>query len=147
MIEELDKKIIRIMNQNARKSFREIAKEVGTSVTAVIQTVKKLEDLGAIKGYVPIVDPLHFGLDVTVVIALRISQGKLIDTQKKIAEDPHVTAVYDITGEWDSLLIAHFRGRDDLNKFLKKLTALPCVDRTVTHLVLNTVKDERRLFV
>ena len=147
MIDELDKKIIRVMNQNARKSFREIAKEVGTSVTAVIQTVKKLEDLGAIKGYVPIIDPRHFGLDMTVAIALRISQGKLIDTQKKIAEDPHVAAVYDITGEWDSLVIAHFRGRDDLNTFLKKLNTLPCVDRTVTHLVLNTVKDERRLFV
>jgi len=147
MIEELDKKIIRIMNQNARKSFREIAKDVGTSVTAVIQTVKKLEDTGAIKGYVPVVDPAHFGLDVAVAIALRISQGKLLDTQKKIAEDPHVTAVYDITGEWDSLVIAYFRTRDDLNKFLKKLNTLPCVDRTVTHLVLNTVKDERRLFV
>jgi len=147
MIEELDKKIIRIMNQNARKSFREIAKDVGISVTAVIQTVKKLEDLGAIKGYAPIIDPLHFGLDVVVVVALRISQGKLIDTQKKIAEDPHVTAVYDITGEWDSLVVAYFRNRDELNKFLKKLNALPCVDRTVTHLVLNTVKDERRMFI
>jgi len=147
MIEELDKKIIRIMNQNARKSFREIAKDVGTSVTAIIQTVKKLEDTGAIKGYVPVVDPAHFGLDVAVAIALRISQGKLLDTQKKIAEDPHVTAVYDITGEWDSLVIAYFRTRDDLNKFLKKLNTLPYVDRTVTHLVLNTVKDERRLFV
>ena len=147
MIDELDKKIIRVMNQNARKSFREIAKEVGTSVTAVIQTVKKLEDQGAIKGYVPIVDPLHFGLEVSVAVALRISQGKLLETQRKIAEDPHVTAVYDITGEWDSLVIAYFRSRDDLSKFLKKLNSLPCVDRTVTHLVLNTVKDERRLFV
>ena len=147
MIEELDRKIIRVMNQNARKSFREIAKEVGTSVTAVIQTVNKLEELGAIKGYVPIVDPLYFGLEVSVAVALRISQGKLIETQRKIAEDSHVTAVYDITGEWDSLVIAHFRSRDDLNKFLKKLNSLPCVDRTVTHLVLNTVKDERRLFI
>ena len=65
----------------------------------------------------------HFGLDLTAVIALRISQGKLLETQKKIAEDPHVAAVYDITGEWDSLVIAHFRGRDDLNEFLKKLNA------------------------
>ena len=48
MIDELEKKIIRVMNQNARKSFREIAKEVGTSVTAVIHTVKKLEGIGAI---------------------------------------------------------------------------------------------------
>jgi len=133
------------MNLNARKSFREIAKEVGTSVTSVIHAVKKLEGLGVIRGYIPVVDPVHFGIDLTVVIALRISQGKLLETQKRIAGDPHVAAVYDVTGEWDSILIAHFRGRDELNTFLKKLTAMRFVDRSVTHLVLNTVKDERRV--
>jgi DNA-binding Lrp family transcriptional regulator len=147
MIEELEKKVIRALNQNARKSFREIAKEVGISVTAVINIVKKLESQGAIKGYVPIVDPAHFGFDLTVVIALRISQGKLLETQKKIAADPQVAAVFDITGEWDSFVLAYFKGRDDLNRFLKKLNSLPFIDRTATHLVLNTVKDERRLFL
>jgi len=147
MIEELEKKIIRALNQNARKSFREIAKDVGTSVTAVINIIRKLENQGAIKGYVPIVDPAHFGFDLTAVIALRISQGKLLESQRKIAADPQVAAVYDITGEWDSLVVAHFKGRDDLDRFLKKLNSLPFIDRTTTHLVLNTVKDERRLFL
>lgn len=147
MIEELEKKIIRALNQNARKSFREIAKEVGTSVTAVINIVKKLESQGVIKGYAPIVDPAHFGFDLTAVISLRISQGKLLETQKKIAADPQVAAVFDITGEWDSFVLAYFKGRDDLNRFLKKLNGLPFIDRTATHLVLNTVKDERRLFL
>jgi DNA-binding Lrp family transcriptional regulator len=145
MIDDLERKVLRVMNANARKSFREIAKEVGTSVTSVIHAVKKLEGLGVIRGYIPVVDPAHFGIDLTVVIALRISQGKLLETQKRIAGDPHVAAVYDVTGEWDSLIIASFRGRDDLNAFLKKLTAMRYVDRSVTHLVLNTVKDERRV--
>jgi DNA-binding Lrp family transcriptional regulator len=144
-IDELDRKIIRVMNRNARKSFREIAKDVGTSVTAVIHTVKKLESEGAIQGYIPVIDPVRFGLDLIAAIALRISQGKLLETQRKIARDPRVTAVYDITGEWDSLVIAYFRGRDDLNDFLKKLNAMKYIDRTVTHLVLNKVKDERRV--
>ena len=135
------------MNQNARKSFREIAKELGTSMTAVIHAVKKLESPGAIKGYIPVVDPAYFGFSLLAIIALRISQGKLLETQKKIAGDPQVTAVYDITGEWDSLVIAYFKGRDELNKFLKDLNAMHFIDRTVTHLVLNTVKEERRLFV
>jgi DNA-binding Lrp family transcriptional regulator len=145
MAKDLERKIIRVMNTNARKSFREIAKEVGTSVTAVIHAVKKLESSGVIRGYFPVVDPAYFGFETTVVIALRISQGKLLETQRKIAEDAHVAAVFDVTGEWDSLIVAHFQGRDDLNRFLKRINALPFVDRTVTHLVLNTVKDERRI--
>ncbi len=145
MIDDLERRILRVMNADARKSFREIAKEVGTSASSVIHAVKKLECLGVIRGYIPIVDPVHFGIDLSAVIALRISQGKLLETQKRIAADPHVAAVYDVTGEWDSLVVAHFRGRDDLNTFLKKLTAMRYVDRSVTHIVLNTVKDERRV--
>ncbi|MDH7513364.1 MAG: Lrp/AsnC family transcriptional regulator [Clostridiales bacterium] len=147
MIDELEEKIIRSMNQNARKSLREIAKEVGTSATAVINKVKKLETAGVIKGYIPLVSAEHFGFDLIAIIALRISKGKLLETQEKISQDRRVTAVYDITGEWDSLVIGRFRGRDDLNNFIKGILSLPYVDRTVTHIVLNVVKDEKRVQV
>jgi Lrp/AsnC family transcriptional regulator, regulator for asnA, asnC and gidA len=145
VIDELDRKIVRAMNGNARKSFREIAKEVGTSATAVIHTVKKLEGLGALKGYVPVVDPAYFGFRLVAIIAIRISQGKLIETQKRISEDPHVTAVYDVTGDWDSFIVGYFTDSADLNGFIKKILSIKHVDRTVTHFVLNVVKDEKRL--
>ena len=147
MIDELDRKIVRVLNINARKSFREIAKEVGTSATSVIHAVKKLEAAGAVKGYVPVVDPEYFGIGLTAIVALRISKGKLIETQKRIAQDPHVAAVYDVTGDWDCFIIGRFTGREDLNGFIKGLLAIPHVDRTVTHLVLNIVKDELRVHV
>ncbi|MGD2245600.1 MAG: Lrp/AsnC family transcriptional regulator [Candidatus Aminicenantes bacterium] len=146
-MEELELKIVRALNQNSRKSFREVAKEIGTSAPVVINKIKKLEELGAIKGYIPVLDPDYFGFTVMAVIALRISHGKLIEAQEKIAEDPHVCAIYDVTGEWDSIVIAHFEGREDLNKFIKTILAQRYVDRTVTHIVLNVVKDERRLII
>lgn len=144
-MDEIDRRILQILNKNARQSFREVAKEVGLSVTAVIHKIKKLEAAGAIKGYIPVLDPESFGYNLMAVIALRISKGKLLETQRLIAREPQVMAVYDITGEWDSLIIGHFRTRDDLNNFIKKVLSLRYVDRTVTHLVLNVVKDEKRL--
>jgi DNA-binding Lrp family transcriptional regulator len=147
VIDELDRKIVRVLNANARKSFREIAKEVGSSATAVIHTVKKLEAAGALKGYAPIVDPDYFGIGLAAIIAVRISKGKLIETQKRIARDPHVAAVYDVTGDWDSFIIGRFTGREDLDGFIKGLLAIPHVDRTVTHIVLNVVKEEPRIAV
>ncbi len=146
-MEELELKIVRALNQNSRKSFREVAKEIGTSAPAVINKVKRLEKEGAIKGYIPVLDPEYFGFTLMAVVALRISDGKLIEAQEKIAEDPRVLAIYDVTGEWDSIVIAHFKGREDLNKFIKTILAQKYVDRTVTHIVLNVVKDERRLIV
>ena len=147
MADELDKKIIRSLNENARKSFREVAKDVGTSVTAVIHRVKKFEDSGTIKGYIPLVDSGYFGMEWMAVIALRISQGKLLETQKNIARDARVIAVYDITGEWDSIVIGRFKDRQDLNDFIKNLLSQKNVYRSVTHIVLNLVKEEYRVKV
>jgi DNA-binding Lrp family transcriptional regulator len=58
-----------------------------------------------------------------------------------------VAAVYDVTGDWDAFIIGRFAGREDLNGFVKGLLAIPHVDRTVTHLVLNVVKEEPRIAV
>ena len=145
MIEELELKIVRSLNKNSRKSFREIAKEIGTSAPVVINKIKKLEEQGSIKGYIPILDPEYFGFNLIAIVGIRISDGKLIETQEKIAEDSHVFAIYDVTGEWDSIVIAHFKSRDDLNSFIKNVLSQKYVDRTVTHIVLNVVKDERRI--
>ncbi|MFH1944721.1 MAG: Lrp/AsnC family transcriptional regulator [Acidobacteriota bacterium] len=146
-MDDLDRKIIRALNQNARKSYREIAKDVDSSVTAVIHRIKKFEEAGVLKGFIPVVDMESFGKNIVAVIALRISQGKLIETQKKIAEDDRVAAVYDVTGEWDSFVIAYFEDRQDLNNFIKTLLSHKNVDRSVTHMVLNVVKEERRILV
>jgi len=147
MADELDRKIVRALNRNARKSFRDVAREVGTSVTAVIHRVKKFEEAGVIRGYIPLVDPEYFGIQMIAIIALRISKGKLLETQEQISRDGRVMAVYDITGEWDSLVIGYFRDRRDLNDFIKTMLSLENVDRTVTHIVLNVVKEERRVLI
>jgi len=145
MIDDIDRRLIKALNENARRSFRELAKEVGLSVTAVINKIKKLEEAGAIKGYIAVLNPEYFGYNLMAIIALRISKGKLLETQELIAREPQVVAVYDITGEWDSLVIGYFRSREDLNRFIKKILSFRYVDRTVTHLVLNVVKDEKKL--
>jgi len=144
-MDDLDRNIIRALNENARRSFRDVARDLGTSVTSVIHRVKRFEETGVIKGYIPLVDLEAFDLKLIAIIGLRISQGRLIEAQRQIAEDPRVSAVYDITGDWDSLVIGYFRGREDLNDFVKGLLSRRHVDRTVTHIVLNVVKEERRI--
>lgn len=144
-MDDLDRNIIRALNENARRSFRDVARDLGTSVTSVIHRVKRFEETGVIKGYIPLVDLEAFDLKLIAIIGLRISQGRLIEAQRQIAEDPRVSAVYDITGDWDSIVIGYFRDREDLNDFVKGLLSRRHVDRTVTHIVLNVVKEERRI--
>jgi len=143
-MDQLDNNIINSLNENGRKSLRTIAKELKVSLSTISNRIKKLEEKGIIEGYVPIINKEKAGFDLTAVINLKIAHGKLMETQKTISKDKHITAIYDITGDWDSLVIAHFKDRKDLNRFIKKVLAMEHIERTNTQVALNIVKDEKR---
>jgi len=144
MIDELERKILNTLNKNARMSFRQAAEEVGISPTTLYHKVKKLENSGVLKGYIPLIDKECVGYDLTAIIALRVKQEKDVEVQKTISKLPQVRAVYEVTGEWDLILICYFKGRKDLTYFLKQKLPLSYVERAITHLVLNVVKEEKR---
>lgn len=144
-MDELDVKILTILNENARNSFRQIAKQLKVSMSTISNRVKRLEEEGVIKGYAPILDPLKVGLDLQVIVGVRISKGKLIDVQNQIATYTGVFGVYDITGDWDSIVITRFKSRGELNTFIKWVLSLDHVERTYTQMVLNVVKEEVRV--
>lgn len=144
MVSDVERKILRSLNENARKSFREVAREVGTSTTAVYNNVKKMEKSGLLKGYIPLIDNELLGFELYAVIALKISQGKLQNVYDKISPYPEVKIIYDTTGEWDALLICFFKQRKEFDNFLKSKLALPDIERMVTNVVLNVIKDEKR---
>ena len=143
-IDKLDIKIINVLNRNARKSFREISRKLNVSLTTVANRVKKLENEGIIEGYIPLINLDKLGYNLLVIIGIRISHGKLMEVERKISKNPHVHEIYDTTGDWDSLIIARFKNREELNTFIKRVLAEEYVERTMTVLVLNVVKDEKR---
>ncbi|MEE9237108.1 MAG: Lrp/AsnC family transcriptional regulator [Thermoplasmata archaeon] len=109
--------------------------------------MKRLEKEGIITGYLPAIDQRKVGFDIPAVVGLRISKGKLLEVQRRIAEDPRVYGVYDGTGEWDSIVMARFRDTGELDGFIKGVLAQPYVERTYTQVVLNTVKEEKRILL
>ena len=139
----LDKYIINTLNTNTRQSFRSIARLLNVSLSTVSNRVKKLEEEGIILGYIPLINREKIGYDLTALINIKLTHGKLIEVQKLIAKDIHVSCVYDITGDWDALIIAHFKDRRDLNKFIKNVLSMDYVERTNTQMVLNILKDEK----
>lgn len=144
-IEELDRKILNVLNKDARMSFRRIAKELRISPTTLYNKVKKLEKSGVLEGYIPLINTESVGYDLTAIISLRVKQEKDMEVQKAIAKFPQVGAIYEVTGDWDLILVCYFKGRDDLTNFLKKELPLSNIERTITHLVLNVVKEEKRI--
>ncbi len=146
-LDKTDRRILGLLNKDARLSFRHISRELEISLTKVTSRVKKMEKEGIIKGYIPLLDPEKLGFDMQVIIGLDISKAKTVEIQEKVAKDPHVHSVYNTIGQWDSVIIARFRSRIDLDTFIKKVLSIPGVDKTYTQLVMNTVKDEKRILM
>ena len=141
MLDDTDRRIIEVLERDARTSLRGIAEEVGVSLGTVSNRVKKLEDNEVIKDYRVILDSEKVGWNLNVVIGLRIQKGRLIEIQEKIARDNRVYGVFDVTGEFDSMVIARAVDRSDLDDLSKNVLSMDGVVRSVTHLVLNTVKE------
>jgi DNA-binding Lrp family transcriptional regulator len=144
-LNETDKKILKNLLEDARFSSRQIAKNVGVSVGTVLSRIKKMEDIGIIKGYSAILNHEKLGYELTVVTEITVSKGRLVEMENEVAKNPNVCGVYDVTGLTDSVIIAKFKSREDLGKFTKNLLALPYIERTNTHVVLATVKENFRL--
>ncbi|UCE75365.1 MAG: Lrp/AsnC family transcriptional regulator [Methanomassiliicoccales archaeon] len=146
-LDETDQRILGMLNRDARLSFRHISRELNISLTKVRSRVKRMEREGVIKGYIPVIDPEVLGYDMLVVIGLDISKAKTLEIQEKIAKDPHAFAVFNTIGQWDSVLIARFKSRVDLDEFIRKVLSMKGVDKTYTQLVLNIMKDEKRMLL
>ncbi len=146
-LDDTDLRIIRALNENARRSYRDIARDLDIALSTVSAHVKKLEKADVIQGYIPLVDPTTLGYELTVLVGIRIAHGAILDVQESIAQDPHTYGVYDVTGEWDSMVLARFRDRQELNTFIKEVVSMEHVERTSTQIVLNTMKEEHRVHV
>lgn len=146
-LDETDREILGSLNENARKSFRDIAKELGISLTTVSNRIKILEKKGVIRGYIPVLDPSKLGYDISAIIGVKVIHGKIVETERDLAKDPAVYAVFDSTGDWDAVIMARFKSRAELNDFVKRALDHPNVDKTYTQVVLNVTKDEKRVAV
>ena len=144
-LDETDDKILKTLLSDARLSSRQIAKQCSVSIGTVLSRIKKMEKEGIIKGYSALLDDEKLGYELTVVSEITVSKGRLLEMENEIARLPNVCCVYDVTGLIDAIIVAKFKNREELGKFTKRLLGLPYVERTNTHVVLTTIKEDLRI--
>ena len=142
-IEDIDLRILGLLQGDCRLSFNKIARKLGISVGTAFNHVKNLEKRGIINGYTLMLDSGKLGYSLTVIIMIQAEGSFLADVENEISKSANTLAVYDITGDYDAVAIAKFKDRASLNSFIKNLLALPHIKRTVTHIALNVVKEDQ----
>jgi DNA-binding Lrp family transcriptional regulator len=144
-LDETDVKILKALTEDARLSSRQIAKQCDVSVGTALSRIRKMEEEGIIKGYTALLDQEKLGYELTVMTEMTVSKGRLLEVENEIARMPNVCCVYDLTGLADAAIIAKFKNREELSRFTKRLLSLPYVERTNTHVVLTTIKEDFRI--
>ena len=145
VLDETDEKILRNLLVDARQSARQLALKLGMSTVTVLSRIKKLEKEKIIHGYTAIIDHEKIGYSLTAIIEIIAKNDKVMDIEDEIAKFENVCGVYDITGSTDTIIIAKFKERKGLSKFVKEIATIPNVENTITHVVLNTAKEDFRL--
>jgi len=141
-LDETDYHILELLSKDARSSFREMAKALRLSASTVLLRVRKMQEEGVLRGFAPLISLEELGFGVTVAISVKVKGGRLEEVEREIARLPNVIAVYDVTGEWDVLVLAKFKAMNELNAFVKRLLSNPSVEHTLTSTVLNCVKED-----
>ncbi|MFA5105866.1 MAG: Lrp/AsnC family transcriptional regulator [Candidatus Micrarchaeia archaeon] len=140
MTDKTDDEIISELSHNCRLSSRQLARKLGIHPTTLISRMKRLEKSGVIKGYGAKLDLSALGYDFMGIVQVKIAKGKLIETQEKISKLKGVVAVYDITGEYDSVAIIAAKSRERFSSLIKSFSHIPFVEHTNTQVILNIVK-------
>ena len=148
-LDETDKTILRLLQADGRVSNAEMARQVGLSAPATHARVRRLEQAGVIRQHATLLDREAIGFDMVcfINVSLQLHQFEAIERFKELVQDmPEVLECHHITGEFDYLLKAVFRSRDELQEFVvNKLTPIPGMARINTSLVLIEIKATQQL--
>ena len=136
MIDDLNWKILKHLQKNARLSSAEIGRQIGMSSPAVSERIKKMEDAGVIHGYHTVVSPFEAGYQLKAIITLRAFMGKLKPFLEKVKTYDEVLNCYRIPGNENIVMEVALKNQKHLEAFIDQLIVY---GETKTQIVLSHV--------
>ncbi len=141
-MDDLDKRLLVSLKEDARKPFLKLAKELNVSDATVHKRVAALEESGIITGYSAKLDAEKLGFGITAFIELRIKPGTADIVGEKLTKIPRVLDIYELHSHCDFLIRVQVRDIHELrNELVARITTIPEIVSKETNVVLNTVKS------
>ena len=142
MLDDLDLKLLRSLQQNGRTKRNELAEQVGLSIPSVSERLKKLEDNKIIEGYFAKINRQAFGYDILAFILVMMDSSKHYkDLIKHVEKNPTILECYSVLGEGSHLLKVTVKNTEALEKLLSEIQTWLGVTSTKTTYVLSTLKE------
>ncbi|PAU84763.1 ArsR family transcriptional regulator [Halorubrum salipaludis] len=138
-LDETDRAILRILQEDARTPFSEVARRIDMSSATVHDRVNRMEEAGVIEGYHASVDPKAVGYGVSAFVGLRVEQGREEDALERLREIDGVCEIHLTTGEWDVILKVVAADTDSLRELMfESVAEMEGFSRSQTMIILGT---------
>ncbi|WP_103019690.1 Lrp/AsnC family transcriptional regulator [Salinibacter altiplanensis] len=143
-IDEIDAKILELLQRDGRMQRSDVAEEVNLSISAVSERMRKLEARGVIEGYRAVVDAKRLRLDITAFIRVSVDGSEHYPNfVGQVEEMEQVLELHSITGDGSHLMKVRTADTTALEGFLSDIQAISGVSKTTTSIVLSTFEEER----
>ena len=141
-LDPINKAILKLLQDDAKQSNTAIARKVGISSPAVSERIKKLEDMGVIKGYKTLVSSEQLGYNWRAIITLKAFMGKLKPFLKKVRSYDEVLNCYRVTGDENIVMEIILRDQRHLEALIDELITY---GETKTQIVLSQVIEHKKV--
>lgn len=141
VLDEIDRNILRILQIDARKSYREIQNKLGISIGTIHNRISKLKKNGVIEGYTLKLNNEKLGYKLTFLIRINCDGKFTEEILNEIKDIPEVCSVFHTTGDQSAALICRFKGSDDVHKFIRDLNQKEYITRTNSNMILKEYKN------
>ncbi|MHA1150198.1 MAG: Lrp/AsnC family transcriptional regulator [Promethearchaeota archaeon] len=147
-LDKIDKSILRILQNDAKRSLRDIEKEIGLSTTAIRARINNLKDRHIIKKSITLIDCSQLGYREMILASLRVNTEKPLEVIKlQIEAMVEVKFAYVVTGEYPLFVMAKCLDHQDTVKLIEKLRNLPGVEEIKTQIVLDKIKEDPTVII
>ena len=148
MLDQKDRIILKILQDNARTSNAEIARHMGMTASAIYERVKKLEKAGIVKAYEARLEPAVLGLNLLAIVLISLYDlTKMRDTGKVLAGFDKIQEIHYIAGKGSIMAKVRTSGTEDLEKLLDNMNLIDNVKNTESTIVMKTEKETSSLYV
>lgn len=139
MISKVDKKILELLQKDARIPITKIAKEINMSENGVKYRLDKLEEKGIIKRFAVLIDPVKVGKKVKAIFQIEVEPKKMRSAIPKLKKIEHFIKIYNTTGSYSITAIGLFESNDTLTNFINNnlLVEIPIQNYTVDIITKN----------
>lgn len=142
-LDDLDLEILRLLQINARLSYRKIAERLGVSPATILVRLRRLKKKGIIKGFTVEIDPYKLGYQSIAYMLIKIDPRKLRRVISRLMKEPYIVEIYEITGDYHLLIKLWARDPANLANIIDRIRLIDGVNDTNTLYVLKINKESR----